>query len=224
MRLPKPAIKSNAIRFDELEKLADRKEKANLYSTHVSIIKADPIVDKLREYEELELRVHQLCEATWGKDPLWHNEETCPDCKYSIGVDDDEITVWDFVNSKERTFARRDLDDPDFNIAEIFVSPELNRTLTSVQEGGYPSLGNYQCWDWPAINWLHAQLTSQLEFVDEGNMPDGVPKEKCIDIQPTMFGYSIQLDESDLIYNITHEEVLDEHFSPEWIIDHILMA
>ena len=39
-----------------------------------------------------------------------------------------------------------------------------------------------------------------------------------------MFGYSIQLDESDLIYNVTHEEVLDECFSPEWIIDHILTA
>ena len=45
-----------------------------------------------------------------------------------------------------------------------------------------------------------------------------------IDVQPTMFGYSIQLDESDLIYNVTHEEVLDEHFSLEWIIDHMLTA
>jgi len=39
-----------------------------------------------------------------------------------------------------------------------------------------------------------------------------------------MFGYSIQLDESDVIYNVTHDEVLDEHFSPEWVINHMLMA
>ena len=98
---------------------------------------------------------------------------------------------------------RRDLDNPDFNITEIFVSPELNRTPTSVWEGRHPSLRNYQHWDWPAINWLHVLLTGQLEFIDKGNVLDSVPKEKCINIQPTMFGYSIQIDESDLIYNIT---------------------
>ena len=63
-----------------------------------------------------------------------------------------------------------------------------------------------------------------MNFVDEGNMLEGVNDNERIDVRPTMFGYSIQLDESDLIYNVTHKEVLDERFSPEWIIDHILTA
>ena len=104
------------------------------------------------------------------------------------------------------------------------VSPEPNRTSTSVREGGFPCIENYDRWDWPAVSWLHAQLTGQLEAVDEGNAPEGVKKNNRIDVQPTMFGYSVQLDESDLIYNLTHEEILDQHFSPERVIDQILTA
>ena len=89
---------------------------------------------------------------------------------------------------------------------------------------GYPDLGDYQRWDWPATNWMHARLSGQLNFVDEGNAPEGTNEENRIDIQPTMTGYSIQLDESDIIYNVTHEEVLDDRFNPEWIIDQMLMA
>jgi hypothetical protein len=43
-------------------------------------------------------------------------------------------------------------------------------------------------------------------------------------VQPTMKGYSIQLDESDIVYHVTHEEVLDKHFSPEQIINELLEA
>ena len=71
---------------------------------------------------------------------------------------------------------------------------------------------------------MRARLNSQLNFVDKHNAPEDIKDENRIDVQPMMFGYSIQLDESDIIYNVTHEEVLDEHFSPEWIIDQILMA
>ena len=141
-------------------------------------------------------------------------------------MDDKEITIWNFVNGNERTFAREELDNPDFNIASIFAQPEMSSTPTSTWEGGYPILKNedYQQWEWPIINWVHTQLTRQLNFVDERNALEGIKDNKQINIQPTMFRYSIQLDESDLIYNVTHEEVLSEHFNPEWIIDHMLMA
>ena len=101
---------------------------------------------------------------------------------------------------------------------------EPNRTPTSVPEGGSPAIEKYNQWDWPAIDWLHVQLTEQLESVDDGNAPDGIKKDNRIDIQPTMFGYSVQLDESDLIFNLTHEEVLGDRFNPEWVIDQILAA
>ena len=135
------------------------------------------------------------------------------------------MTSWSGTSqTRQRTFVRCEIDDPDFDIAGIFTRLELNRTPMSVREGGYPDLENYQRWEWPAINWMQARLNGQLNFVDEGNAPEGVNDNERIDVQPTMFGYSIQLDKSDLIYNVTHEEVLDERFSPEWIIDHILTA
>ena len=60
--------------------------------------------------------------------------------------------------------------------------------------------------------------------VDGQNTPEGIKDKDRIDMQPTMFGYSVQLDKSDIIYNITHEEVLDEFFSLEWIINQMIMA
>ena len=39
-----------------------------------------------------------------------------------------------------------------------------------------------------------------------------------------MFRYSVQLDESDIIYNLTHEEVLNQRFSPEKVINQLLEA
>ena len=224
MKPPKPVIKAGAVSFARLEKLSEAKNAADVFLGSMSIIEADPIADELREIEEIETRVHQMCENAWGDDPNWYNEETRPDCKYSIEVDDEEITVWDFVNGGSRTFTRNDINDPDFDISGIFDTPEPERPMTSVREGGYPVIEEYQRWDWPAINWMCARLNGQLESVDEGNAPEGIRNEDRIDVQPTMFGYSIQLDESDVIYNVTHEEVLDEHFSPEWIIDQMLTA
>ena len=132
--------------------------------------------------------------------------------------------VWDFENGGVRSFARKELDDPNFDLSDIFNKPEPNRTPRSVREGGYPITKEYQCWEWPVINWIHTRLCRQLKFVDEQNTPEGIKMENHIDVQPTMFGYSIQLDESNIIYNVTHKEVLDKCFSPKWIIDHMITA
>ena len=136
MRLPKPVIKARSISFIKMEELAERKARADVYVGSIGIIEPDPIADELRRHEMIELRVHRLCENAWGEDPLWYNEETRPDCKYSIQADDEEIMVWDFVNGGNRSFATKDLNDPSFNIARIFASPEPNRTSTSVCTGG----------------------------------------------------------------------------------------
>jgi len=221
MRPPRPMVNIGSVSFS---KTAAKKDKADVFFGSVAIAESDQIVDKLKEYEDLELKVHHICEKVWGLDPLWYNEETRHECKYSVCVDDEEISVWNFVHHEDRTFARKDLDDPKFDIAEILASPKPNRTPTSVREGGYPVIENYNRWDWPAIKWMHARLNGQLHYADEGNAPEGVKDEHRIDVQPTMFGYSIQLDESDVIYNVTHEEVLDPRFSPEWTIDHMLAA
>ena len=190
----------------------------------MSIVRNDPIADELEEFGRLELEIHRRCEEAWGNDPLWYNEETCYECKYGIHANNEDIEVCNHITKELRTFPKDKINDPDFDIIEIFTNPETNRTPTSVREGGFPKVRIYNQWEWPAINWMTARLRGQLEFVDDGGAPKGVTDNNRIDVQPTMFGYSIQLDESDIIYNLTHEEVLDEHFSPEWIIDQMITA
>jgi hypothetical protein len=213
-----------SISLAKLDKIVGCKERADVYVGNVTITKPDPIADEIRRHEEIAFRVHRLCEDVWGADPLWYVEETRPDCRFSVKANDEEISVWDFMKGCDRTFDRNDIEKPGFNIAEVFANPEPNRTPTSVREGGYPDAENYQPYDWPAVYWLYKRLLIQLEFADEGNAPEGTNPENRVDVQPTMSGYCIQLDESDIVYNVTHEEVLDVHFSPEWIIDHMISA
>ena len=222
MKPPATTIRTGSVNLVRMDRLAEQKEKADIYVGQISMSEVDLITKELQRFKEIEYRVHSLCEEAWGEDPLWHNEETRHECRWSVGADEQEITVWDFEKSIKRTFPMSSIKEPGFNIAEIFVNPEPNRTPTSIHEGGYPIIEEYKRWEWPAIYWIQAQLAGQLEFVDEANKPLNVQNEDRINMQPTMFGYSIQLDESDVIYNITHKEVIDKHFSPEHIIDQML--
>ena len=116
------------------------------------------------------------------------------------------------------------ISDLGFEITDALKTTETNRTPGSVREGGFPVIKPYNKWEWLAINWMAAQLRGQLLSVDGQNAPEGIKDKDRIDMWPTMFRYSIQLDESNIIYNISHEEVLDELFSPEWIIDQMITA
>ena len=222
MKPPTTTIRTGSVNLVRINRLAEQKEKADIYVGQISISEVDPITKELQRFEEIEYQVHSLCEEAWGEDPLWHNEETHHECRWSMGADEQEITVWDFKKSIEWTFPTSSIKEPGFNIAEIFANLEQNRTLTSICEGRYPIIKEYKRWEWPAIYWIQAWLASQLEFIDEANKPLNVRNEDQINMQPTMFGYSIQLNESDVIYNVTHEEVIDKHFSPEHIINQML--
>ena len=190
----------------------------------MSIVRNNPIMEELAELEEIEFEAHRLCEEAWGEDPLWYQEETRFECKYSVCASNKEVDICNQVTGKIRTIAIDKIGDPAFDITDAFKTPETNRTPGSVLEGGFSVIDEYHKWEWLAINWMTARLRGQLLSVDRHNAPEGVKDKDRIDVQPTMFGYSIQLDESDIIYNISHKEVLDELFSLEWIIDQMIMA
>ena len=86
----------------------------------------------------------------------------------------------------------------------------------------YPD--GYKYWSWPALWWLCRWLVLELDIQDGVNCPEGVSKEDRVDIQPMMTGYSLQIDSSDIFYNISHEEVVDGNVKAEWVIKHILSA
>ena len=226
MKPPKQTVNTGSIHFAKMEKLTEQKRQANIYLGNIMMTGSNLISDKLKEFEELKFKIHQLCEEAWGEDPLWYHKETRFNCKYGVDINSQEFTIWNFINGENQTFDRNELEEQDFDIKGIFTCPELNRASTSVREGGYPLTENkiYNCWEWPTINWLQACLNGQLEFVDKGNAPNRLRDKDRIDVQPMMFGYSIQLDELDVVYNLTHEEVFDDYFNPEWVIDHILTA
>ena len=139
MKLPKPAVRTGAVNLSKMDKLAEKKDRADIYVGQVSI-KEDLIEEEL---EEIEFRVHRMCEEAWGKDPLWYNKETRPDCHWSMGADNLEITIWDFKNGGNRTFLRDDLDNPSFKITKNFEAPEMNRNSTTVWEGRFPIIDEY---------------------------------------------------------------------------------
>jgi hypothetical protein len=115
MRPPKNAIKAGSISVAKLDKLAeeDDEESDDLYIGNVRI-ETDPIQIELEEFEEVEFRVHQLCEEAWGPDPQWHNEETRIDCRWDVCADEQEITIWDYERGGTMTFDRDMLEDPSF--------------------------------------------------------------------------------------------------------------
>ena len=135
MKLPRPTVRTGVINLSKMDKLA-KKDRADIYVCHVSIKEADMIAGELEELKEIKYRVHKMCKEAWGEDPLWYNEETRPECRWSVGADELEVTVWDFENGGNRTFSRDDLNNPDFKIAKIFEEPETDSTSTAVQEGG----------------------------------------------------------------------------------------
>ena len=224
MKLPMTAIKAGAIGFASLEKLVEMSEESDIWVGSMSIVRNDPIAEELVELEEIEFEAHRLCEEAWGEDPLWYQEETRFECKYSVCASNKEVDICNRVIGEIRTIAIDKISNPAFNITNAFKTPETNRTPGSVWEGGFPVIDKYNKWEWLAINWMTARLRGQLLSVDRHNAPEGVKDKDRIDVQPTMFGYSIQLDESDIIYNISHKKVLDKLFSLEWIIDQMIMT
>jgi len=80
MRPPKPFIKAGAINLSKMDRMAKQSERADVYFGHISMTETDLITEELRELEELEYRVHRMCEEAWGKDPAWYNEETRLNC------------------------------------------------------------------------------------------------------------------------------------------------
>ena len=204
--------------------MTETSEESYLWVGSMSIVRNDLITEELAELEEVEFKAHRLCEEAWGEDPMWYQEETRFECKYSVCASDKEVNICNRVTGKIRTIAIDKIGNPAIDITNAFRTPETSRTPGSVREGGFPVIDEYNKWEWPAINWMMARLRGQLLSVDKHNAPEGVKDKDRIDVQPTMFGYSIQLDESDIIYNISHEEVLDKFFGPGWIIDQMITA
>ena len=152
MKLLRTAIKTRVIRFALLEKLAEMSEESDVWVRSMSIIRDDLIMDKLVELKEIEFEAHRMCEEAWGEDPLWYQEETRFECKYSVCVSDKEVDICNQMTEEIRTITIDKISNLSFDIARTFETPETNRTPWSVWEGGFPVIEPYNKWEWLAIN------------------------------------------------------------------------
>ena len=58
MKPPKHTVNAGSICFAKMEKLAEQKEQADVYLGNVTMTGSDPISDELKEFEELEFKIH----------------------------------------------------------------------------------------------------------------------------------------------------------------------
>jgi hypothetical protein len=221
-----PQVRTGSVQFAWMERLAHQKEQADAYVGQVQVVPSDDKDSELtyEEVQEIKEYVHRLCEIAWGEDPLWHEEETRWLADYDVQVDDNEIVVCNRKSDDGRfvEFPRCLLRDLTFDLSRVSGESRGNRRPAPVPEGrsGHPE--NYKRWSWPAIRWLKEWLALELDVQDGTNRPEGVSKVGRIDVQPTMNGYSVQIDEADMFYNIRHEEVIDGDIKAEWVIEHLL--
>ena len=116
MKPPKMAIKAGAIGFTLLEKLVETSEESDVWVGSMLIIRNDPITEELAELKEIEFEAHRLCKEAWGEDPLWYQEETRFECKYSVCGCDKEVDICNWVTGEIRTIAIDKIGNPAFNI------------------------------------------------------------------------------------------------------------
>ena len=129
MRLPQ--VKARSIQFARMERLAHEKETADAYVGRIQVLLLEDEDSELtyEDAQKLEEYMHGLCKIVWGKDPLWHDEETHWLADYSVQVNDDEVTVWNHVSEGEKVFdfPRQKLKDLGFDISSLSRQSQGNR-------------------------------------------------------------------------------------------------
>jgi len=154
-------------------------------------------------------RAYEFCAETWGKDDGWLDVESRADSRYSIyqyntGPGDlMEITDRDQpgLGVMEMDVAR--FDDPDFRLVDRFhVSANTDRSC--VREGGFRDRRHYKIWEWSTIAWLRELANEQVTFENSVDI---------IIVQPSMRGYTLNIEGTGVYYEVTHAEVLGDVFN-----------
>ena len=112
--------------------MAHQKERADAYIGRIRVLLSEDEDSELAygRAQNLKEYVHGLCEIAWGKDPLWHDEETRWLANYSTQVGNEDVTVWNHASEGEKVldFPRYGLKDPAFDISCLTNSNSLEGT------------------------------------------------------------------------------------------------
>ena len=101
------------------------------------------------------------------------------------------------------------LKDPDFSVVDM-VNINSNNVRPCVWEGGFQDRRNYKIWEWSAIKWLRNLVKDQLEYEN---------CEENVMVQPSAGGYYLNIEGTDIHYEITHSGAQGDVFNIDRVPD-----
>jgi hypothetical protein len=216
-----PKINAGSIRFAEIDRLSKEKQSANVRLSGVRIEK-DPKLDvegkwELASENEIVEYIHSKCEESWGPDPQWYlGDEERDLSRFTVRPNGPK--EFQFVH-RERVplipvrITREDLNSPLFSMTRLQERAEMGFGVSS-NIGGFPVIGEYKPLQYEAAGWLKMRMSTLLDELDSRDLDNGVKGWGRVLVHPTVDGYCVQFDKSDLFCGITHLEVLDPGFNP----------
>jgi hypothetical protein len=117
-------------------------------------------------------------------------------------------------------------EDPDFRISDIYKAT-ANTGSVCIQEGGWYfwtqkqwRRTKYKIWEWTAIEGLKFIMNSQRSRdCERMGIQTSVEPVK---VWPSMDGYCIHLEGTDVFYKVKHAKVLGDAFNPKRILDQMV--
>jgi hypothetical protein len=163
-------------------------------------------------------RAYQQCASKWGADDRWLDFKTRWESKYSIYQyetghgDIIEVIVEGMKGLGTLEFDVNRFRNPEFDLTDMFVA-ETNIHRTYVREGDWRGYKgdwmNYKVWEWPALKWIRNLFNDRLTLEDSSDE---------IIIQPSLDGYCINLEGTDVYYEVTHPEIFGTAVSASRIL------
>ena len=199
-------LSAGNVNIARLERLSGARDRADL---QVGSIVLDAGDGDDRETTAAMRRAYDLCAEAWGVDVRWLDVETRADSRYRIcQYDTGSGELVEVIDSNQPVLGVMEVDisrfdNLNFRLTDLFGTV-ANTGRPCVREGGFRDRQNYELWRWSAIKWLRKLIDGQLEL--EGSTDIFI-------VQPSMKGYSMHIEGTDIYHEITHAEVLGDSFN-----------
>jgi len=201
-----PVLSAGNVDIARLERLSGARDRADL---QVGSVALNGDCNNDWETTPAMRRAYELCAEAWGEDARWIDVESRADSRYLIcQYDTGSGGLLEVVDGTQPDLGVMELDvsrlgDPNFKLTDMFGAV-ANTDRPCVREGGFRDRRNYKIWEWSAIRWLRELINGQLRLEKSSEV---------IIVQPSLRGYCLHIEGTDVYYEVTHAEVLGDMFN-----------